>query len=140
MAKEPAIEFDYFSAVEGHAVSRFGTGVQIGATRGPDGFTVNPDIIVPIPKREVAQHSKAYADAVRLGELTRRTKEEFDVQQKETEAQEAEDDRKLTEAREAEKAEAEEAEADKSNDKPELSDKFAKGGDQKFLLTNEDEG
>lgn len=78
---KPQIEFRYFSATEGHVVARYGTQLQIGASQGPDGWQVNPDLIVAIPMREVAQYTREYGDALRRGELKKRTKAEFEAQE-----------------------------------------------------------
>lgn len=85
---EAQIKFRYFSPSEGHVVARFGTGSNIGASRGPNGFVVNPDMVVPIPVSEIQRYTKEYADALRNKELVERTQQDFDKQQKDVEAQE----------------------------------------------------
>lgn len=71
------IKFRYFSPNEGRAVARFGTGSTIGATRGPAGYSINPDAVVPIPESEVAKYAKEYRDALRHGDLTERTEADY---------------------------------------------------------------
>lgn len=81
MPEAKKIEFRYFSAVEGHLVARYGTDLQIGATRGPKGWEINPDLIVAVPMDEVRNFVREYGDALRRGELVKRTQQEFDAQE-----------------------------------------------------------
>lgn len=85
---EAQIKFRYFSPVDGHVVARFGTGSNIGASRGPNGFVINPDMVVPIPVSEIQRYTKEYSDALRNNELVERSQEDFEMQQKDVQAQE----------------------------------------------------
>jgi hypothetical protein len=103
---EAQIKFRYFSPAAGHVVSRPGTGSQIGATRGPSGFVVNPDMVVPIPVSEIQRFAKEYSDALRNKELVERTQDDFDKQQAEVEAEEKRDQAERDAAREKETVQA----------------------------------
>lgn len=80
----------YVKPVPGFVVSRFGTAsrtsnnVPIGHTRPPEGgpFVIVPDAVVMIPAAEYARFRREYEGAIRAGELTRATAEEFSAQRK----------------------------------------------------------
>ncbi len=68
--------FHYFRAVKGKAVPRYGSGSFIGATRGKQGFTINPTVVVAIPHKEFLPHQKAYRSALRHKSLAKATETE----------------------------------------------------------------
>ena len=78
MANEQAqFAFHYFRAVQGKAVPRYGSGSFIGATRGKKGFTINPKVVVAIPRKEFLPYQKAYRSALRHKSLAKATDAEY---------------------------------------------------------------
>lgn len=73
----------FVSAVEGHAVSRYGSGARdrrpttIGAVRGPDGFTWNTAEVVALTQDEMNRFSKEYRGAILDGALIQRTEDDW---------------------------------------------------------------
>lgn len=70
----------FVSSVEGHLVSRHGTGLLIGADRDPvkpTEVTWDTERVVKIPAAERASYSREYGRALRDGALKARTREEF---------------------------------------------------------------
>lgn len=68
----------YFKAVQGRACPRYGSDTFIGCRRGPKGYVWNLDAVVAITDRELAPNRKAYSSHVRLGDLARATKTDYD--------------------------------------------------------------
>jgi hypothetical protein len=71
----------YVSAVKGHLVTRFGTGLLIGATRDqadPSKVTWDEGEIAKIGPDEQAAYRREYARALRDGALKARTKAEYE--------------------------------------------------------------
>lgn len=71
----------YFSAEPGRAFRRPGTQSYIGAKRGPDGFVINPDVVVPIPRAEYLKSVRDFTAAVRRGDLHERTSQDYEAWQ-----------------------------------------------------------
>jgi hypothetical protein len=70
----------YVSAVKGHLVTRFGTGLLIGATRDPKDpskVTWDEDEIAKISPEELAPYRREYARALRDGALKKREAADF---------------------------------------------------------------
>lgn len=79
----------YVSSVPGHLVTRFGTGLLIGATRDqkdPSKVTWDEELIVKIPEPEGRAYAKEYARALREKSLKVRTLADFDACNKKLEA------------------------------------------------------
>jgi hypothetical protein len=70
-------EFRYFSAVDGHAVPRYGTRSFIGAERGPEGFVFNTKAVVAIPVSDFARFAKEYMRALKSGALVERNEKDW---------------------------------------------------------------
>lgn len=73
----------YVSSVEGHLVTRHGTGLYIGAERdakAEGGLVFNPELVVQIPEAEARAYSREYGRALRDGSLVQRSKADFDAQ------------------------------------------------------------
>jgi hypothetical protein len=70
----------FFSAVPGALVTRYGTGIEIGAERLKDGrVSWDCSIIIAITREEWRRYSREYTNHVQLGELRERTREDFDA-------------------------------------------------------------
>jgi hypothetical protein len=72
----------YVSSVEGHLVTRHGTGLLIGASRDPKKpheITWDTALVVKIPEAELVPYGREYARALREESLTPRTKEDFEA-------------------------------------------------------------
>lgn len=67
----------YFRPVAGRAACRFGTTTFIGATRSPNGFVINTDVVVAISDTEVAPHRKSYANYIKHGDLKKATAADY---------------------------------------------------------------
>jgi hypothetical protein len=97
-------KFRYFSPAPRCAVTRYGTEMLIGATRTPNGYVVDPEVVVAIPEAEVQRFGKEYRSHLNSQSLIERTEKDFE-----------EFKAKRTAKRVAAKAEAK-ANADASND------------------------
>lgn len=77
-------EFRYFSSVEGRAFRRPGTASYIGATRTASGYVWNTKKVVRIPYSEMIPHLKTYLNALRHGDIEKRTEADFEASRKPT--------------------------------------------------------
>ena len=107
-----AEKMHYFSPMPGRAFRRPGSEQFIGASRSPTGFKINPDAVVPISELEMRPYRKDYDQAVRLGDLKRRTKADYDawLTLRKQRSEKAGADRKKEKAKDAKKKKAPKAE------------------------------
>lgn len=99
-----AEKMHYFSPMPGRAFRRPGSDQFIGASRTPKGFVINPEAVVAISDTEMMPFRKDYNQAVRLGDLKRRTKKEYEAwQQLRTRRSEKKAAERKKQAKEAEK-------------------------------------
>jgi hypothetical protein len=68
----------FFASVPGFLVTRYGTGLPIGATIGKQGVEWN-DEVTAIPDDEAARYVREYAQHVAGGELRACTLSEYDT-------------------------------------------------------------
>jgi hypothetical protein len=94
------IEFEYFSCIKGHVVPRYGTPSYIGVTRVPSGWEWDEEKIVPIPVTECNKFRREYLNAVRRGELKKRTAKDHDAYLKSLEPEKPVEKKKSKEASE----------------------------------------